>query len=174
MVAAGALVALATRGGGKKAPQAHDVAFEPFMTQRQLDGLVKAVVARTGSSRVLMFGWYFGEAQVETPPAKGKDLAHMLSYDGHRLSQFDLDAVKKYQKPFDLRSLDVDALAKVYRAAWDGCPGVRRADSLDVEAPASTSDRWVWAYVDEADHSFYSVTADLDGTIVEREQVGSG
>ncbi|HJP58340.1 MAG TPA: hypothetical protein VJ847_15045 [Gemmatimonadales bacterium] len=174
-VAAAVPLALLATGGSDSADSAGAqpvIAFAPTLDQARFGTFVKALRKRVGSTRVSSFSSYEGDYSVVVPPAHQGDPAQTYYFYGDDGLRSGGDAGSYVLgRTFDLTTLDVAALERLYERAWHDAGGKVTNTSLTVKPPAESDDHWVTIYVDHPGDSFYAVDGDLDGSYVSGELI---
>ena len=148
------------------------IAFAPTLDQARFGTFAKALRKRVGSTRVSSFSSYQGDYSVVVPPAHDGDPAQTYYFYGDSGLRSGGDAGSYVLgKTFDLTTLDVPALERLYERAWHDAGGKVTNTSLTVKPPAESDDHWVTIYVDHPGDSFYAVDGNLDGSYVSGELI---
>lgn len=159
---------LIARGADEGGPYEQPIAFAPTLVPARFSAFVTALEKRIGSTKVYSFRVNDGDYSVNVPPADKGGIPQSFFYYGDSGLRSSGDAGKYVVgRTFDLRTLDVAALERLYERAWHDAGGEVVGTSLAVEPPDTTEDHWVRIYVTHPGHGFYAVDGELDGTLVE-------
>ncbi|GAB4008699.1 hypothetical protein [Nocardioides ultimimeridianus] len=151
-------------GNGDEKP----IAFAPTLDQARFAAFVKGLRKRAGTTRVSSFSSYQGDYQVVVPPEHQGDPAQSYFFYGDSGVRSGGDASSYVLgRTFDLASLDLAALERLYERAWHDAGGKITHTSLTVKPPAESDDHWVTIFLDHPDDTFYAVDGELDGTLVD-------
>jgi hypothetical protein len=174
-----AVVIVATRHGAPSpvrtssaATAATPIAFAPALPSADIASFVAGLRRRAGTTMVeelTAYGDFYG---VVVPPAKGQTLPRQYTWRRDGGISDDGDAVDLGpRETFDLATLDLAPIERLFAQAWHAAPDPVTGYSLRVQPPPAPGDHWIELYLHGPSQDFSAVDGDLDGTIVNQRVV---